>query len=300
MSDLPNLYIPGAMKSGTSSLWKYLDKHPDIFMSEIKEPSFWIDDKKYPDLESYRMLFRNGSNHLYRGDASAMYMAFDTFAERIKIHTPDAKLICILRNPIDRVWSHYWFLRGRGFARMPFKETFLESVNATPDFSQLSITDKGQYYYSFGLYGRSLSRIYDKFDRANILILETNQLKNFPLKTVNSCFRFLNLSELNEITEENLNPTILLSDPDAYYKRLNFMYGNNPFKRLLKHIIPKSFGQKFRKGISDTMYAAMTTKQAYPAMTVEERNWVASYYRDDVALLKQVTGMSFPEWQDFI
>ncbi|MBK8873108.1 MAG: hypothetical protein IPN13_03985 [Bacteroidetes bacterium] len=64
----------------------------------------------------------------------------------------------------------------------------MESVNANPDFSQLSITDKGQYYYSFGLYGRSLSRIYDKFDRANILILETNQLKNFPLETVNSCF----------------------------------------------------------------------------------------------------------------
>ncbi|MBK8873109.1 MAG: hypothetical protein IPN13_03990 [Bacteroidetes bacterium] len=109
----------------------------------------------------------------------------------------------------------------------------------------------------------------------------------------------MNLSELKEIAEENLNPTILLSDPDAYYKRLNFMYGNNPFKRLLKNIIPKSFGQKFRKGISDTLYAAMTTKQAYPAMTIEDRNWVASYYRDDVALLKQVTGMSFPEWQDF-
>jgi hypothetical protein len=299
MSDLPNLYVPGAMKSGTSSLWGYLNQHPDIFMSAIKEPGFWVDDNQFPHFEPYKALFKNGKNHLYRGDASAVYMTFDHFTERIKAFTPDVKFIFILRNPVDRAWSHYWFLKGIGFAKAPFRDSFLKSRDEKLDYSRYKITNGVQYYYSFGLYGQWLNRFFKAFDAGNILIIETEDLKKNPLQTMNTCFQFLDLPLMDSIVEQHLNPTVLLRNPDKYHKNLNYLYGKNPVKTFLKKIIPTSMGQMIRRKVTRQLFTTNKTEMSYPEMTEAERAWLASFYQDDITLLKELTGLSFYRWKDF-
>ena len=97
---LPNLYIPGAGKSGTSSLHEYLGKHPEICMSTIKEPHFWTSPnfKNYTkkDFNNYSKLFE-GENNSYRGESSTGYMCFSEFKPRIKKHYKSSpKFIFIL------------------------------------------------------------------------------------------------------------------------------------------------------------------------------------------------------------
>lgn len=109
----PNLFIPGAAKSGSSSLHEYLKFHPDIFMSDIKEPHYFSHKENYYNRKSeYYGLFENTRSYKYRGESSTGYMVFPGVIDRIKNDIGDAKFIFVLRNPIDRCFSHYHWVRS--------------------------------------------------------------------------------------------------------------------------------------------------------------------------------------------
>lgn len=126
---LPNLLIIGAAKSGTSALHKYLGEHPEIFMSEPKEPRFFlvwnnpeqmaINEKenhfvfnRYNTIEKYQQLFVNGRGCAIRGESSPQYLTYAHCAGKIKKLIPNAKIIVVLRNPVDRAFSHYVMYRN--------------------------------------------------------------------------------------------------------------------------------------------------------------------------------------------
>ena len=113
--DLPNLLIVGAAKSGTTSLHNYLKQHPDIFMTQHKEPHFLINSqigesrvhKGVVRLEEYKKMFKTKEEYRYKGESSVMYLAFPEFSIKSikKYLTPYVKIIIMLRNPIDRAFA---------------------------------------------------------------------------------------------------------------------------------------------------------------------------------------------------
>jgi Sulfotransferase domain len=108
---LPNFLIIGAAKSGTTTLYEYLCRHPQIFMSTPKEPEFFARDENYArGIEWYSSLFDNAEPHQICGEASTIYTRSPQFpdaAARIAKHVPQAKLIYLMRHPVDRTYSHY-------------------------------------------------------------------------------------------------------------------------------------------------------------------------------------------------
>jgi hypothetical protein len=111
---IPNLFIVGAMKSGTTSLHHYLNKHSNIFMSELKEPGYFVEEINLGKGEHwYLSLFEKAqAQHLYRGESSTDYAKLPIHkgvAERIKAFNPDARIVFIARDPFARIVSHYWF-----------------------------------------------------------------------------------------------------------------------------------------------------------------------------------------------
>ena len=108
----PNLFIIGAMKSGTTTLHEYLDSHPQIAMSRIKEPGFFVEELTLRQGEDwYLSLFEQDDRFRYRGESSTHYTKLPVFrgvAERLSRFNPEARLIYIMRNPIERLVSHYW------------------------------------------------------------------------------------------------------------------------------------------------------------------------------------------------
>ena len=124
---LPNFLIIGAAKAGTTSLYRYLEQHPEVYMSPVKEPKFFalggerLDYRGPGDearmrgasvtsLEDYRELFRGVSTETAVGEASTLYLYSERAAARIKHHVPDVKLIAVLRNPVDRAYSDFLHL----------------------------------------------------------------------------------------------------------------------------------------------------------------------------------------------
>ena len=185
---LPNLFIPGAGKSATSSLHEYLGQHPQIFMSKEKEPHFFSNDRNFQGdlsdkLQLYARLFENGKACKYRGESSTGYMVFPSVVERIKKTIPDPYFIFVLRNPIDRAYSHYWWLRGRGYETRTFKDAVLADKHDMPH-PENGIRGVGwyRYYYAFGRYGTYLKTFTDVFGYGKIYIITTEDLKSSMMK----------------------------------------------------------------------------------------------------------------------
>lgn len=108
---LPDFIIIGAAKAGTTSLYKVLSQHPDIFMSTPKEPEFFARDELYSQgIDSYARLFENADSRQLCGEASTLYSLSPLFpltATRMRQHVPDVKLIYVLREPVARAYSYY-------------------------------------------------------------------------------------------------------------------------------------------------------------------------------------------------
>ncbi len=110
MSQRPNFFIVGAPKCGTTALYCYLCEHPQVFMPYIKEPNFFCYDfpsiREMQAMEDYLALFSEASNeHTVLGEASVWYMYSSEAIKQLKEHAPDAKIIALVRNPVELVQS---------------------------------------------------------------------------------------------------------------------------------------------------------------------------------------------------
>ena len=189
---MPNFFIVGAPKAGTTSLYHYLDQHPDIYMSPVKEPNYFaaeIRPENFKDLrggtesdlralreylagpmaekrfggvitewDDYLKLFRNVKKETAIGEASVCYLWSKTAAQNIQAKIPNAKIIMVLRDPVDRAFSQYLQSLTGGSTRNSFRsyvETCLSRRNG-----QL---DEFRFCLEFGEYSDAIRRYLDQF-----------------------------------------------------------------------------------------------------------------------------------------
>jgi Sulfotransferase domain len=191
MSDeaLPNLFVVGVPRGGTTSLWYYLDQHPDIFMSEVKEPYFFSDYYKsrprFPkDRSAYLELFAPGRDAHWRGEASTAYFWDPPCAGRIREFNPAARIVISLRDPADRAYSEYRHNIITGQERRPFLAALRELLRAGD-----SVDPRADFLTS-GFYMEGLERYLDLFgDRVHVLFLE--ELRADPRTELERIFTFL-------------------------------------------------------------------------------------------------------------
>lgn len=162
---LPDFLVIGAMRCGTTSLYRYLGAHPDVFMTP-KELQFFTEHFDR-GAEWYAAQFAGAGRARVLGEATADYMARASAMLRIAATLPDAKLIASLRNPVARAWSHYLLLRERGREQRSFPAALDDEMAAIaadgPDAS-------GVFYLTHGLYDVHLARCFDLFSRAQLAV----------------------------------------------------------------------------------------------------------------------------------
>ncbi|MBT8268368.1 MAG: sulfotransferase domain-containing protein [Bacteroidia bacterium] len=300
----PNLFVPGAGKSGTSALHEYLDQHPKIGMSSKKEPHYWtrldFESLSQEQHQTYLSLFPDKSELEFKGESSTGYMLFPNFIERIQHQYSEVpKFIFLLRNPIDRCYSHYWWLRGMGSEKLPFKEAVLADFDVEPSPKTKLAEANYKSYFQYGLYAKWLERFYTAFGKEKIKIICSEDLREDPLETLNDCFSFLGLEALDEIQRMDANPTVIHKHPFLFKwaKRIAFDQANIP--DFLKRITPKAFKQKIKKDLIPTVEKYSSSDMSYPEINQEDRNWLGQLYADDVKKLKALTTLEFRRWRDF-
>lgn len=290
---LPNLFIPGAAKSGTSTLHGYLSQHPDIDMSVTKEPNyFWRTDKR---LEHYANIFMHPERR-YRGESSTNYMVRPKVVDRIRETVPDPRFIFILRNPVDRAWSHYrWAKAHYGRESRGFRDAFRDDLRKPPENGdQPPQIDSG--YYHLGCYARWLKLYLDAFGADRILVLVFEEFVRDPTRYMNEVYRFLGVERINQIETIRSNTTNIVRFPAVVwlYTRLARVIGVALHDLLPSAVYARLARLNYR--LHRAIHRAMASEQS-EKMNDEERAWVAPYFCGEVERLRDLTGLPFGAWE---
>jgi hypothetical protein len=303
----PNLFVPGAGKSGTSSLHAYLDLHPLIAMSKEKEPSFFTDTKGLTKRKTYYLdLFKSQRKVLYRGESSTGYMGSLEAIKNIKAYITQPKLIFILRNPIDRAFSHFRWMTSLGYEKRDFEEAINSDIKGTKH-AKTSVAFGSKHYYQEGLYAKWISRYINAFGKQNIYIITSERLREIPLHTLNSCFHFLGIDALSDLQPINLNPTSGRQISRRYRLTNYLLFGKHlvPIKRAYSAILPGRIRIFIRQKISALQEHTANTdfhnagKEISPVLSPSQRDWLKDLYAEEVNNLKGITGNEYQEWRDF-
>jgi sulfotransferase family protein len=206
MALMPTFLVIGAAKSGTSSFYMYLAQHPQIYMSPRKEPHFFAYDgekldfrgppgvkleinQSITDIAKYQRLFAKAPPGAERGEASVVYLYEPKAVQRIRHYIPDAKLIAILRNPIERAFSAYLHVLREG--REPARD-FIHALDMEP----ARIQERWPILYRYvdaGRYACQLDRYFQAFRPAQLRIYLYDDLRSDPVAVAQDCFRFLGI-----------------------------------------------------------------------------------------------------------
>jgi hypothetical protein len=196
---LCNLIIPGAAKSGTSSLHTLLGEHPRILMSEPKEPQFFSFDGLYQKgAESHNQVFEEKSGHDYYGESSQSYFVHEHAVERIEKNLDDPKIILLLRHPVERFFSHYRMKYKNAVEDRPLMQAIRENGTDTsyeydPVFGMYA--GKAGGYIAFSQYSKYVPLWKDSFGEEGVLLLKTEDLKENQQDVASKCFEFLDLPD---------------------------------------------------------------------------------------------------------
>lgn len=178
---LPNFLVIGGMKCGTTSLYRYLRCHPDVFMTSPKELHFFS-HRGGVDLSWYAAHFRGAGVATALGEASASYTTYpdcEDVPERIARALPTARLIYLVRDPVARMRSHYLQRLGAGLETLPIDQAlFVEPT-----------------YLETSMYARRLERYLERFDAEQIAIIRSEDLLRERRSTLRRIFRFLHVNE---------------------------------------------------------------------------------------------------------
>jgi len=293
--NLPNLLIVGAAKCGTTSLHNYLKQHPDIFMTEHKEPHFLINSeigedrvhKAVTSLEEYKKMFKTEGKYKYKGESSVMYLAFPEFSiKNIKKYLdPDVKIIIMLRNPIERAFAGYLHnLRYNPSEDLSFEEAFDTSEER---YHQVTDMTPDTRYLHVGNYHSQVESFMTMFNDNVLVIMYDDYVDDIDL-CLSNVFDFLDIDKISVDTSRRhmVGGWVFKSK----FLRNLFIPQNN-FKSLLKNILPN---KKIRQALKQKMMNISTVKS--PCISEEMHKKLTKYYRKDINSLSKLLNKELNHW----
>ena len=316
MSDpvLPNFFIVGAPKAGSTSLYYYLDQHPQIYMSPIKEPCFFapeiepgnfseefrepverellalreyldgpMTDRRFGGLvrerEQYSKLFKNVRDERAIGEASVCYLWSAEAARNIRKEIPAAKIIMILRDPADRAFSQYLHAVTNGLFAGSFQEML-----------QASLANRGSKFgvlYPFlelGMYSQQVIRYQEIFPPDSLKICFFEDYRNHQESLVKDIFRFLQVdpSFSPDFSKKHLQPQV------ARFKALSRFLKSHWFKETVRPVVPH-FVYPFLRSLYYKQRRSLVLEPA-------DRKRLIEHYSEDIRQLQQLLGRDLSAW----
>ncbi|MFY0673650.1 MAG: sulfotransferase domain-containing protein [Bacteroidia bacterium] len=198
---LPNFILIGAQKGGSSALYKFICEHPKVKRAFIKEPHYFSGRHKTDSLNWYRALFPLKQANTITGEASPSYITHPLSPLRIKDLLPQAKLILIVRNPVERALSNYFHSVKYNREDLSIEKAFARPIaDFELEYNKMRDNDgyHSQFYYRHGyihkgFYDFHLANWYMHFAKEQLLVVENNELLNEPEKVYNKVLDFLEL-----------------------------------------------------------------------------------------------------------
>ena len=296
---LPNFFIIGAPRCGTSSLYDGVRQHPDIFMSPIKEPSYFSISVRampfqgpkdayynhYLSRTEYEELFLGVASEQVVGEASTDYLFSESALNSLKDEFPNAKLVVILRNPAERAYSHY--VQHISQDREPCT-SFWEAIQQEEERKRQDWCHHW-YYQTLGFYGRQLTRYFEKFDNGQIKVFLTDDLHSDATQVYRELFKFLNVDESFQpkAIDKKHNASMI---PSNNYLQ-GFITKPSISLSILRRILPKALRSMGRIRV---LSGRKMSKP--PGINPVDKKRLIDGYKEDIELLGSLIGRNLSTW----
>ena len=276
-----NTFIVGAPKAGTTSLHYYLNQHSDVSMSSLKEPNFFsskevkslfYNSKCIDDSNDYHKLFSIEKRQV-RGEASVSYLFYENVPKRIFNYNSDAKIIIMLRQPIERAFSHYLM-----DCRLGFCSEKLEDIIANPKIYPQYF----QQYLELGNYYSQLKRYQDIFGKEQLLVIFYEDFKTDTKKVMKTVFSFL------QIEKQEINFSIknyFLSTSNTLISKL---YKFNIIRKGVKTIMTEHLLSLIRSKYFST--------KSKPIISKSTEQQLKAFYKPDILQLEKLLNTDLARW----
>jgi hypothetical protein len=289
---LPNFLVIGAAKAGTTALYWYLAEHPAVFMSRVKETNYFaygVDERgrliygdpdvhKFPvkSLAEYEALFADARDARAVGEASPIYLECPQAPARIRALLPDVRLICCLRQPVERAYADYlMYLWRRGRRFEPARDLSADAVWARPDSRWMNVSR----------YHPQLARYYDTFPGDRIHVFLFDDLKRSTIEAVQGVYRFL---AIDPCFEPDLETAHNVGGVPAS-RALESFLTHRGLRSVVEPWIPRRAADWVRRIRTRNMRKA-------PPLPPELRKELSSRFREDILKTSGLIGRKLDHW----
>jgi Sulfotransferase domain len=294
----PNFFLVGAAKAGTTSIYSYLSQHPCVFFPRVKEPHFFTQVRPAQELRflidavgkrsAYLRLYARAAGHSVIGDASPSYLWHPEVPQRISAEAPKAKIAIILRDPVERAYSHYLMDYREGAQHRPFYEAVLDDLNRTNKGWGVSYL-----YYELGLYANQVQRYLDAFTPERVKILMFEHFRLDPGAVLQELADFLGLDPVPLAAVDTTRKYNSYAAPRNQYLRR--LAGAKVSRMLGQALVPHPLGA--------FIFKRFFLKQApKPPLHPRARKLLCSLYAPELDRLEALLARPLPElrreWRD--
>lgn len=303
----PDFFVLGAPKAGTSALHAALAQHPSLYLSPVKEPKYYMCGDSPPPAykgpgdahsnqewvwqrERYLRLFDGAPEGTLRGESTPFYLYNRDARRRIATDNPSAKLIAVLRDPVDRAYSNWMHLRMDGLEPV---DDIVEAARR----EQYRI-DAGWapfwHYQGLGMYGRQVADLLDHyFPREQLLLLRYKELVEKPAATLDRVSDFLGVEKaaVSSVPRDNSRPFVR-QGPRAQALGAVIRTGAT-----VGQFFPPTVWRRASKPLIAQLHKGGETRR--PALTPQQRSELLAPHLPDIEILERVTGESFEDWKGY-
>lgn len=293
---MPTFLVIGAAKAGTTALYDYLRQHPQVYMSPIKEPFFFAFEgqrlafrgpneganRAITSLEAYEALFQPRAGETALGEASALYLPVPEAPHGIRRHVPGAKLIAILRDPVDRAYSS-------------FLQLIRDDLEPCEDFAAALALEESRIkdnwgflwrYRQLGFYHAQLRRYFDLFPSDQLRVYLYEDLDRDPLSLLRDVFRFIG------VDDSFVPDTSVRSNISGFHRnRLSkFALGpHSPARAVLRHVVPLELRARMMNRINAKILVR-------PPLEHQIREELRRTFREDTLKLQDLLQRDLSAW----
>jgi hypothetical protein len=297
----PDFFIIGAPRAGSTALHEALAAHPEVHMSRIMEPKFFLSDGRPAGLkgpgdsqdagewiwrpQDYEKLFRAAGEFVLTGESTPLYLWSRDAQRRIAAANPSAKLVAVIRDPVERAYSNWTYLWCDGLEP---EANFLAACEAEERRIAAGWAPFWRYV-QLGLYGEQLQHLLGLFAKDQVLVLRYRDLVDQPALTLDRICKFLGIAEgvLSKIEPSKVShwvePTVL----------------NRALQRTIRagisvgaHLPPRVW----RTASQPLLSVLQRGNNPRPPLDPEHRLVLVERFRDDLGLLSEITGESYDDW----
>lgn len=294
----PQFLVIGGSRCGTTTIHAALERHPEVFVPPEKSPNFFTapDMEKFPGSAAmaamkghtvktegdYLRLFQSAPHGKIRGEVSPVYLQSIYTADRVRQFVPEAKIVAILRNPVDRAFAHFIGRRRDGLEPLESFEEAIAAELADPSPKKLAFNN----YLAIGKYGHFLAPWFEEFPRERIKILFFDDFVVRPLHVLNDLFAFLGVAEVEaDFSIDRKNQSGLATNP-----LLRGVWTRTALVRAkLRAYLPKV--------LRDSVGRIFLGSMEKPKFPDQLRAMLVQYYAADMDDLEQLTSRKLDAWR---